>query len=123
LGNKTILLVGYRMENKKARTIQQNKALHLFFRLLADELNNAGLDMRKTLKPGIDIPWSPNTIKEYLCRPIQIAQVRKQSTTELETYEIDKIFDTLTRHLGEKFGIFIPFPSINELIKYENTKK
>lgn len=93
------------------RTLQQNKALHLFFRLLADELNSAGLDMRKTLKPSIDIPWSPNTIKEYLWRPIQEAQLIKKSTTELNTSEINKIWETLNRHLGERFGLYVPFPT------------
>ena len=95
----------------KLRSNQANKALHLFFTLLADELNNAGLDMRKTLKPGIDIPWSANTIKEYLWRPIQISQLQKQSTTELTTSELTQVYDVLNRHLGERFGLFVPFPS------------
>jgi len=102
------------------RTTQQNKALHLYFTQLAQELNDVGLDMRKTLKPGIDIPWTPSTIKEYLWRPIQISQLRKQSTTELTSDEVTKIWETLNRHLGEKFGLHIDFPSIESLMnKYE----
>ena len=93
------------------RTIQQNKALHLFYRLLADELNSASLDMRVVLKPEISIPWSPQAIKEYLWRPIQIAQLGKQSTTDLNNNQITQIYDTLNRHLGEKFGVYIPFPN------------
>lgn len=102
------------------RTKQQNKALHVLFGMLAQELNDNGLDMRKTLKPDIDIPWGANTVKEYLWRPIQVAQLGKKSTTELTTVEIDKVFDTINKHLGEVFGIHIPFPSIDELIlRYE----
>ncbi len=93
------------------RTTLQNKALYAFFKILAEELNNAGLDMRKTLKPNIDIPWTPNTIKEYLWRPIQITQLQKQSTTELTTGEVTQIYETLNRHLGEKFGLHVLFPS------------
>jgi len=93
------------------RTDQQNKALHLYFRLLSEELNNAGLDMRKTLKPEVEIPWTPDNIKEFLWRPVQKAQLKKKSTTELESDEIDKIFETLNRHMGEKFGIHVPFPN------------
>lgn len=104
------------------RTIQQNKALHLWYTLLAEELNNAGLDMRKTLKPEVEIPWSPQTIKEYLWRPVQIAQLQKQSTTELNSDEIDKVWETLNRHLGEKFGVHVPFPSIEQMIAYEENK-
>lgn len=105
------------------RTNQQNKALHVLFRLLADNLNNAGLDMRKTLKPGVEIPWSQAAVKEYLWRPIQKAQLHKDSTTELTTVEIDMVFDTINKYMGEKFGMHTPFPSIEELIlEYENKR-
>ena len=67
--------------------------------------------MRKTLKPEIDIPWNSKTIKEYLFRPIMKAQIQKDSTKDLETKEVDLIFSTLNRHLSEKFGITVDFPS------------
>lgn len=98
------------------RTEQQNKSLHLFYRLLADELNNAGLDMRRTLKPEIDIPWNETTVKEYLWRPIQQAQIGKKSTKDLKKNEIDLIYNTLNLHLSEKFGIHVEFPSYQSLI-------
>lgn len=101
------------------RTDQQNKALHVLFQLLADTLNAGGLDMRKTLKPGIDIPWSAASTKEYLWRPIQEAQLNKRSTTELTTKEIDEVFDTINKHLGERFMIYIPFPSIEDVLLRE----
>lgn len=87
------------------------------FDQLAQELNGAGYDMRRTLKQGIDIPWSGETIKEYLWRPVQQAQLGKKSTTELTTKEIDDVFDTINRHLGTKFGLYVPFPSIETLIQ------
>lgn len=102
------------------RTVQQNKAIHVLFKLLANTLNEAGLDMRKTLKPGVEIPWSGAAVKEYLWRPIQTAQLQKTSTTELTTVEIDAVFDTINKHLGERFGLHVPFPSVEELIlRYE----
>lgn len=101
------------MENKKEkqRTDQQNKSLHLYFTQLAETLNDAGLDMRKVLRPSIDIPWSGETIKEYLWKPIMEFQLQKSSTTELTTKEIDEIYDTINRHLSEKFGITVEWPS------------
>lgn len=101
---------------EKQRTIQQNKALHLFFQMVADELNNAGLDMRKTLKPGVEIPWSKESVKDFMWKPIQNIQLRKKSTTELTTKDIDIVFDTLNRHLGEKLGVHIPFPTLDAII-------
>ena len=67
--------------------------------------------MRKTLKPGIDIPWDRERIKEFLWRPIQVAMTGKASTTELNTVEPSEIYAVLDRHLGEKFGIHIPWPN------------
>ena len=102
---------------EKQRTIQQNKALHKYFELIAEELNSAGYDMKKVLKPGVEIPWSRETVKEYLWRPLQEAYLLKPSTTKLNTKEIDKIIDILTKHLGEKLGIELPdFPSIESII-------
>ena len=104
-------------KKEEQRTKQQNKALHLYFQFLADELNGAGLDMRKTLKPEIDIPWTKDTVKDYLWRPIQSAQVKKLSTAELNTKEIDKIYETLNRFLGEKLKLRVPFPSIDHFFE------
>lgn len=101
-------------DTEKQRTPRQNRALHKFYGMLAVSLNEAGLDMRRTLKPGVDIPWTAETVKDYLWRPIQSAQLEKDSTTELTTKDIDAIYDTLNRHLGEKLGVHVPFPSIDE---------
>ena len=106
---------------EKLRTNRQNAALHLFFRMLAEKLNEAGLDMRTVLKPGVDIPWNAKTVKEYLWRPIQKVYLGKHSTTALEKNgEIDKVYEVLNRHLSEKFGVNLPdFPSIERQI-YED---
>ncbi|MBI5573507.1 MAG: hypothetical protein HY919_03005 [Elusimicrobia bacterium] len=69
--------------------------------------------MRKVLKPKVDIPWTNMNIKNFLWRPIQEVYLNKKSTTKLNSEEIDKVFDILNRHLA-KFGIHIPFPSIEE---------
>lgn len=103
---------------EKPRTIQQNSALHLFFEMLAQALNDAGLDQRKLLKPIIEIPWTKEAVKDQLWRPIQKAMYHKESTTELLKHEeIDKIHEVLMRELGRIYQVeFIPFPSndINE---------
>jgi hypothetical protein len=98
------------------RTLKQNRALHLMFDHLSKELNDAGLDMKRTLKPEIDIPWSDRTVKEFIWRPVMEAQLGKKSTTELTTKDIDMVFTTINKHLGEKFGIEIEFPSIEILM-------
>jgi len=96
------------------RTEKQNRALHKFFTQLAEVLNDAGLDQRTVLKPNIQIPWSPESIKENLWRPVQEVYLGKRSTTELDTKDINAIYDIINRHLGERFGVFVDFPHHTE---------
>jgi hypothetical protein len=102
---------GFEVSEELKRTLQQNKAMHKYYTMLADKLNESGLDMKKVLKPGIDIPWSPTSVKEFLWRPIQDAMLDKESTRALTTDEVDKIYRVLDRHLGEKLGIHVEFPN------------
>jgi len=93
------------------RTIKQNKSLHKYCELLAESLNEAGLDMKKVLKPGIDIPWTKESVKKHLWKPIQEVMLDKESTTEMDTKEPSEIYQVLDRHISEKFGVHIPWPN------------
>ena len=71
--------------------------------------------MRTVLKPTVEIPWDTDTVKNHLWRPIQKAMLEKDSTTELTTAEVNKIYEVLDRHLLTKFQINMPFPSADML--------
>lgn len=103
-------------EKGERRSLRQNNALHLYFQFLADKLNESGLDMRKVLKNDIDMPWTLENVKNFLWRPIQKSLTKKTSTTKLKTNEVDKIFDVLNRHLGQRFGVHVPFPSEEDIL-------
>jgi len=79
--------------------------------MLAEALNDAGHDMRHTLKEEVDIPWTSETVKEYLWKPVQARLLGKESTTELDRKEVSTVYDVLNRHLGTKFGLSVLFPS------------
>ena len=97
------------------RTIKQNSSLHVGFELLADALNNAGYETKAVLAvKQVEVPWNESLVKELLYRPIMLAMFNKQSTTELDTKEISDVWDVLQRHLGEHFGVNLPFPSDEE---------
>jgi hypothetical protein len=92
--------------------MQQNRALHLYFKNLALELNLAGLTIQEVVKHKMEMDWTPESVKELLWRPAQLRLLGKRSTTELLKHEdIDLIWEHLNRHLGEKLGIYVPFPS------------
>jgi len=101
----------------KHRTTQQNKALHKWFELLSEDLNNAGYTVRKTLKADFELDWTSTLIKEILFKSIIKAKFGKSKTSELSSGELQLAYDELNRHLGEKFGIHTPFPSLEVMIE------
>ena len=103
-------------KEEKQRTLRQNSALHLYFTLVADALNEAGLDIQEVTKNQMDIPWSEIMVKELIWKRAQKIHCEFESTTKLTTKDIDIIFDIVNRFLGEKMKIHIAFPSIEEII-------
>lgn len=93
------------------QTPKQRSAIHVFFRKLAKELNDAGLDMRKVLKPEADIPWTEHSVKEHLWRPILETMTGKHSTEDQDRVEPDAVYSVLMKHLSEKFGVYVGFPN------------
>lgn len=94
------------------RTIRQNSAMHKYFSLLANELNNRNLSVTTVLKP--EIMWNTITVKEAIWKPIQKALLNKTSTAKLNRNEISEVYDVVNKAIGMKFGFYVPFPSIEE---------
>lgn len=102
----------YIKKHKINRTPSQNNALHKWFELVADELNNAGYTVQIVLKERFDVDWTKDLVKTLLWKTAQKALLEKDSTTDLnKTDDIDQVFEPLNRFLGEKYGIFVGFPS------------
>lgn len=101
----------------------QNKSLHLYFTHLANELNNAGYSVTKTIRHDIDIDWTPVLIKELIWKTVQKSAYNKKSTADLTSGELQIIWETINRYVGEKFGIHIPFPSLQALVDEEKNKR
>lgn len=103
---------------KRVRTLTQNASLHLFLTQLAEVLNDAGLDMRVILKPEVDIPWTKDSAKEFLWRPVQAALGLDPSTAKVSTVDYTPVYDVLARHLGEKHGVRVPdWPSVESQMR------
>ena len=102
-----------KLSNMDLRTLAQNRAFHLYFTMVAVQLNNSGLYINKLIKEEkykADIDWSGNLVKEQLWKPIQNAILDKKSTTQLEKAEVDRVYNTLNRYLSN-MGISVPFPN------------
>ena len=95
-------------KNMDTRTALQNRALHKYFGLLSEALNEQGLSVQVVLK--VDVSWTPDAVKEYIWRPVQKAYTNKTSTTKINTTDIDKIYDFINAKLSGDYGIYVPFP-------------
>lgn len=110
------------MTEDKQRTLQQNRALHKLFELVAESLNTSGLEMRTVLQQSPSVPWRKETVKELIWRPLQEALVQKYSTVDLNRAEVNEVYETFNRFLGE-MGVSEPFPSVEQIIEaYEQYK-
>jgi hypothetical protein len=93
------------------RTDLQNKAIHVYFQQVADELNAAGIPY-KLLIEGAEITNTAETIKS-LFRLIGGAKFRKYSTSELTTKQLMEVYEDFNQILAGK-GVHVDFPS-NEI--------
>jgi len=97
---------------KETRTSRQNKAIHVLFEMIANELNDTGLYIGQVIKA--DAPWSKDRVKELIWKPIQEVLFNKRSTTQLTPGEVDQVFEVINKTLGDK-GLEITFPSIEQV--------
>ena len=104
------------VEKKNTRTTKQNSALHLLFTIVSNQLNEMGQEFNYLGLKGqvISTRHTPNIIKEYVWRPIQIALFDIESTTNINTQHINEIMDVLIKYFGEK-GIVLQFPSKEQI--------
>ena len=102
---------------KDSMTATQRGSLWLWLTLVAEGLNDAGLEQRVVMakmSAGFDVPWNKDTVKQNMYHPIMESMTGKTSTTKLDTVEPSKVCDTLGRWLSEKFPGYVPpaWPSI-----------
>lgn len=93
------------------RTLTQNKAIHVYFKLLADAFNRKQLDVSDVLSKPVDMPWSDVLVKGLIWHRIQKAQYGIDSTTELNVNQISEIYEIINRFTATRFGISVEFPN------------
>ena len=100
---------------RKTRTDLQNRSEHKYFDLVAERLNDAGYDQKAVFAvKDVGVPWSKDTVKENLWRPVQVAMFDIESTADLSTKETQEVYKVLDKLLSEKFGVHVPWPARSE---------
>ncbi len=92
------------------RSDRQNNAMHLWFRQIAQELNDAGYWVRHPFSDKLEIPFTEILVKETLYKPIIKAMYDKNSTGRLTPQELSNAAEVLVRWLSENKKVYVPFP-------------
>ena len=85
------------------RTVQQNRALHKWLELLAQELNDSGQSMGDGLLIRLPISYSKELMKELIVRPYMEKRYFDTngdpitSTAKLSTLEMQDLYKNLDR--------------------------
>ncbi len=107
------------VQTGRQRTNTQNNAIHKFCRMIADACNAAGFEyeIKSVLTGGfIEMPWTMERVKSAIWSEVQLAMYpEKKGTSSLNTDEVSEVANVIMRHLAEKRGLNIPFPSKDEL--------
>lgn len=89
-----------------------NNALHLWFQMIAEALNDSGQYMKVDFfKDGAHVNWTLESIKEIFWRPLQVAMFNKESSADLTNREACEVIEGVIRILGEVFELTVNFPN------------
>ena len=106
------------------RTITQNAAMHKYFAIMAEKLQDSGHDQKSIIgsfREGFSLPATPAMIKEIF-REVGKAMFKKDSTADLTTVEIQKVYEAVDQRFGEVTGCRSDWPSNEAPILGEKTK-
>ena len=98
-----------RLQTLDTRTLQQNRALHLWCTQIAQTLNAQRLYLTGVF--GSPIEWSMELVKTQIVKATMRKVFDKTSTTQLGRKEIDALIDYITVALARKGVEIPPFPS------------
>ena len=99
------------------RSSKQNRALHKLFTIMSEQLNEMGLEFNYDGVTGkkLSTRYTPEVVKNYFWRPIQMALFDIESTKHINTIQINEIVDVISKFFGER-GVIIEFPSVEMLM-------
>ena len=79
------------------RTLPQNRALHKWLAMMADQMNDAGYSHRKlweSMKESFDIPVTPSNLKE-IAQSVAYDLFEERHTSKLTTTQLSRLYEVL----------------------------
>lgn len=96
----------------KQRTNLQNRSLHKYCTEVSDLLKEHGIPIAVFFQ-NVEVDPTMETVKT-LFRSIAKSKFGKESTSDLNTFELQEVFEEVNRHISQ-WGIHVPWPSYEEL--------
>lgn len=96
---------------KMDRTYRQNRTIHLLFRRMAEALNEAGFEISHPFKPDLEIPWSEESVKDLLYRPIITSYFKVDRSSLLDTAQLSESMEILIDAVNRNTGVLVHIPS------------
>ena len=96
---------------KADRTWRQNNTLHLLFRRMAKGLNDAGFEIPHPFKPDLEIPYSEESVKELLYKPIITMYFKVDRSTDLDTEQLSESMTILVDAVNRNTGVYVHIPT------------
>jgi len=103
------------------RTDQQNKALHKWLDMLAEQLNDSGQSMGDGIVVRLPIRYSRELMKELIVRPYMMTHFFDEdgepitTTTKLSTTQTQDLYMQLDHIIAELSGCHAEWPSEESL--------
>ena len=95
---------------KANRTWRQNNTLHLLFRRMAKDLNDAGYEIPHPFKPDLEIPYSEESVKELLYKPIITMYFKVDRSSDLDSEQLSESMTILVDAVNRNTGVYTPIP-------------
>jgi hypothetical protein len=98
---------------RSKRTALQNRSIHKYWSLICEALNDAGWTKKKYFQDKeVDIGWTAESIGDDIWRGIQDAMYGHRNTSKLETHQVSKVYEIMSKHLATTCpGIDQSFPN------------
>lgn len=91
------------------RTVKQNGSLHQVLDSFALDMNEAGIDFKKTVR--LPVSFTKENIKEYMFKPIMSGLYPDvESTADLSTTQMMRVYDVFNAAMAERFGVSHQWP-------------
>ena len=82
---------------------------------MAEDLNDGGFEIPHPFKPGLEIPYSEESVKELLYKPIITMYFKVLRSSDLSTEQLSESMTILVDAVNRNTGVYTQIPTQESL--------